>query len=96
VGPHAPRECLHLSVTSAYNPLLHTGVTTLAISPNRRLVAVAEKTPERGIVTLYEVATLKRKKVRINPLFTTWLFLLTFDGIDCLSTSESEWRRVDR
>jgi cilia- and flagella-associated protein 57 len=35
----------------------------LAVSPNRKIIAVAERTSERGIVTLYEAGTLKKKKV---------------------------------
>lgn len=41
------------------------GITAVAVSPNRKLVAVAELAPdgEPATATVYDVATLKRKKV---------------------------------
>jgi hypothetical protein len=42
-------------------PLL--GVTALAVSPNKKLIAVAERSVDRAVVTLYEAATLKRRRV---------------------------------
>lgn len=39
------------------------GATAMAVSPNKRYVAVAEKKPERPIITVFDLTTLKRKKV---------------------------------
>ncbi|KAM7541122.1 hypothetical protein Aperf_G00000038958 [Anoplocephala perfoliata] len=39
------------------------GMTAMAISPNRRYVALAEKTKEGPCVAIYDLASLKRKKI---------------------------------
>ncbi|VEL26839.1 unnamed protein product [Protopolystoma xenopodis] len=39
------------------------GMTAMAISPNRRYVALAEKTSERSVITIYDLQALKRKKI---------------------------------
>jgi WD40 repeat protein len=39
------------------------GATALAVSPNKRYVAVAEKKGERPTITVFDLTTLKRKKV---------------------------------
>lgn len=39
------------------------GATALAVSPNKRYVAVAEKKGERPIITVFDVTTLRKKKV---------------------------------
>ena len=38
------------------------GITSLAISANRKFVAVAERA-EKGMITVYDLHTLKRRKV---------------------------------
>lgn len=39
------------------------GATALAVSPNKRYVAVAEKKGERPIITIFDITTLRKKKV---------------------------------
>lgn len=39
------------------------GATALAVSPNKRYVAVAEKKAEKPTITIYDLTTLKKKKV---------------------------------
>ena len=39
------------------------GATALAVSPNKRYVAVAEKRSERPTITIFDVTTLRKKKV---------------------------------
>ena len=41
------------------------GITALAIAPARRLLAVAEKA-EKAMVTVYDLTTLKRRKVLLS------------------------------
>ncbi|CAH8509372.1 unnamed protein product [Schistosoma turkestanicum] len=43
------------------------GMTALAISPNRRFVALAEKTPDKPVVIVYDVHTLRKKKTLYFP-----------------------------
>jgi len=45
------------------------GITALAVSPNRKYVAVAERgvEGEKAQVTVYDLHTLKRRKVRAPP-----------------------------
>ena len=38
------------------------GITALAVSANRKYVAVAERS-EKGLITIYDLSTLKRRKV---------------------------------
>ena len=38
------------------------GATAIAVSPNRRYVAVAEKKGERPVITVFDLGTLKKKK----------------------------------
>uniref|UniRef100_A0A3Q0KGU0 WD-repeat protein, putative n=1 Tax=Schistosoma mansoni TaxID=6183 RepID=A0A3Q0KGU0_SCHMA len=38
------------------------GMTALAISPNRRYIALSEKMPDKPVVTVYDVHTLRKKK----------------------------------
>lgn len=40
-------------------------ITALAVSPSRKYLAVAERA-ERGMVTVYDLRTLKRRKVLIS------------------------------
>lgn len=45
-------------------PTLHSeGITAMAVTPNRRLIAVAERCSERGVVNLYDAASLKRRRM---------------------------------
>jgi hypothetical protein len=39
------------------------GTSCLAVSPNRRWLAVAEQGPGKGTVTIYDLAILKKRKV---------------------------------
>ena len=39
------------------------GMTALAVSPNKRYVAVAERKPERPTITVFDLTTLRRRKV---------------------------------
>ncbi|KAK9845760.1 hypothetical protein WJX81_001703 [Elliptochloris bilobata] len=43
------------------------GILALAVSPNRKYLAVAER-GERGMVTVFDLRTLKRRKVLFNPV----------------------------
>ena len=43
------------------------GITALSVSPNRRVVAVAERTDSHAIVQLYDSSTLRRRKVLSYP-----------------------------
>lgn len=40
------------------------GITALALSPNKRLLAVAERA-EKAIISVYDTQTLKRRKVLV-------------------------------
>ena len=42
------------------------GMTALAVSPNRRYVAIAEK-GEKATITIYDLNTLRKKKVLSSP-----------------------------
>ena len=42
------------------------GMTSLAVSPNRRYVAIAEK-GEKATITIYDLNTLRKKKVLSSP-----------------------------
>ena len=45
-------------------PFASRGISALAVAPNKRLLAVAEESDERGFVSIYDTANnLKRKKV---------------------------------
>ena len=49
-------------------PMISEAITSLAISPNRRLLAVGEKcTAEHGIVNIYDSQTLRRRKMLNYP-----------------------------
>ncbi len=39
------------------------GITALAVSPNKRYVAMAEKKSEKPTITIFDLTTLKRRKV---------------------------------
>lgn len=39
------------------------GMTAMAVSPNRRYTAVAEKKAEKPAITIYDLTTLRRRKV---------------------------------
>ena len=39
------------------------GITALAVSPNKRYVAMAEKKVEKPTITIFDLTTLKRRKV---------------------------------
>jgi len=39
------------------------GMTALAVSPNKRYAAVAEKKSERPTITIFDLTTLRRRKV---------------------------------
>lgn len=39
------------------------GMTALAVSPNKRYAAVAEKKAEKPTITIYDLTTLRRRKV---------------------------------
>ncbi len=41
------------------------GITALAISPNRKLLAVAERA-EKGIISIYDATSLKKRKVLVS------------------------------
>lgn len=43
------------------------GMTAMALSPNRKYVAVAEHTPDKALVTVYDVHTCRKRKVLIVP-----------------------------
>jgi len=44
------------------------GITAVAVSPNRKFVAVAERAPEgeKATCTIYDLVAFKRKKVRCS------------------------------
>ncbi|KER20605.1 hypothetical protein T265_10886 [Opisthorchis viverrini] len=44
-----------------------TGMTAMAISPNRRYVALGEKTAEKPVITIYDLQALRRKKIISSP-----------------------------
>lgn len=41
------------------------GTSCLAVSPNRQWLAVAERGSEKGAVTIYDLAILKKRKVLV-------------------------------
>uniref|UniRef100_A0A183SVB8 WD_REPEATS_REGION domain-containing protein n=1 Tax=Schistocephalus solidus TaxID=70667 RepID=A0A183SVB8_SCHSO len=43
------------------------GMTSMAMSPNRRYVALAEKTEERPLIVIYDLNSLKRRKTLYDP-----------------------------
>lgn len=43
------------------------GMTALAVSPNKRYAAVAEKKPEKPTITIYDLTTLRKRKVLTVP-----------------------------
>ncbi|VDO59646.1 unnamed protein product [Schistosoma margrebowiei] len=43
------------------------GMTALAISPNRRYIAVSEKTLDKPVITIYDVHALRKKKTLHTP-----------------------------
>ena len=47
-------------------PQGRTEICGLAVSPNKRYVAVAERGVERGLINVYDVRTLKKKKTLYN------------------------------
>lgn len=51
------------------------GMTAMAISPNRRYVALAEKTKECPCIAIYDLASLKRKKILRDTGLTTEEFV---------------------
>jgi len=48
-------------------PSGRTEITALAVSPNKRYVAVAEKGMERATIHVYDVRTLKKRKTLTTP-----------------------------
>jgi len=44
-------------------PVVSEAITALAISPNRRLLAVGEKCADNGVVNIYDSQTLRRRKM---------------------------------
>lgn len=42
------------------------GILALAVSPNHKYLAVAERGSERGMVTVFDLRTLKRRKVLVS------------------------------
>ena len=46
------------------------GITALAVSPNRRYVAIAEKS-EKPTITIYDLHSLRKKKVLTSPDVTS-------------------------
>lgn len=47
------------------------GGTAMCVSPNRRYVAIAEKHPDKPTVTIFDVQTLRRRKVLTCNEMTT-------------------------
>ena len=43
------------------------GITALAVSPNKRYAAVAEKRAERPSITIFDLSTLRKRKVLVVP-----------------------------
>lgn len=41
------------------------GITALAVAPNKKFLAVAERA-EKGMITVYDLQTLKRRKVLVS------------------------------
>ena len=52
------------------------GITAIAVSPNKKYVAVAERAAEgeKALVTVFDLHTLKRRKVRLVATMTYGLF----------------------
>jgi WD40 repeat protein len=48
-------------------PQAKNEITAIAVSPNKRFVAVAEKGEERAIIVIYDVRTLKKRKKLRQP-----------------------------
>ena len=63
------------------------GITALAVSPNRKYVAVAERSSEgeKAQVTVYDLHTLKRRKVRQTPCARQWPCAPTASGFRSLA-----------
>ncbi len=47
--------------------LTSEGMTALAVSPNKRYAAISEKKADRPTVTVYDLTTLKKRKVLTPP-----------------------------
>jgi len=43
------------------------GITCLAVSPNKRYLGIAEKSPDTAMVTIYDLVTTKKKKTLQHP-----------------------------
>lgn len=43
------------------------GMTALAVSPNKRYAAVAERRSEKPTVTIYDLTTLRKRKILSSP-----------------------------
>jgi WD40 repeat protein len=43
------------------------GMTALAVSPNKRYAAIAEMKPEKPIITVYDLASLRKRKILAGP-----------------------------
>ena len=39
------------------------GITAMAVSTNRRYIAIAEKLPEKATITVYDLHTLRKRKI---------------------------------
>jgi len=53
---------MDLIPSSTTAPFVSEAITSLCVSPNRRFIAVSEKS-ERGIVYIYDSTTLRKRKV---------------------------------
>ena len=53
---------MELIPASTGTPFTAEAISCLSVSPNRRFIAVAEKS-ERGVVSIYDSSTLRRRKV---------------------------------
>lgn len=43
------------------------GITAMAVSPNRRYVALAERSSDKPSITIYDIFTLRVRQVLITP-----------------------------
>ena len=66
---HAVALCNHESKAQRFIPATpeSTGISALAITPNRKYLAVGEQ-GDKASVTIYDLASLKRRKVLISSV----------------------------
>ncbi|KAJ1455139.1 quinon protein alcohol dehydrogenase-like superfamily [Pelagophyceae sp. CCMP2097] len=79
-------------------PLASGGITAMALTPNRKYLAVAERSSERGVVNIYDAASRKRRKMlSYADLGSKDVVYVSFSGDSKLCLTQGgapEWQLV--